>query len=110
MAFVVNRNQWLSHGDTVVYIATLVYSYMTHELMRESGNVSFSTMHGFQWFTVVTSGSQWLPVVLNGYQWFSMATSGYQWLPVVHNGHLNGSQWFPVVFSGFQLFPSACSW
>ena len=78
MAFVVNRNQWLSHGDTVVYIATLVYSYMTHELMRESENVSFSTMHGFQWFTVVTSGSQWLPMVLNGYQWFSMATSGSQ--------------------------------
>ena len=32
---------------------------------------------------MVTSGSQWLPVVLNGYQWFLMVTSGYQWFLVV---------------------------
>ena len=107
MAFVVNRNQCLLHGDTVVYIATLVYSYKTHELMRESENVSFSAM--------ATSGFQWLPEVHNGYQWFSMATSGFQWLPEVVNCYQwlsmvsSGFQWFPAVLRGFQLFISVLS-
>lgn len=87
MAFVVNRNQCLLHGDTVVYIATLVYSYKTHELMRESENVSFSAM--------ATSGFQWLPEVVNCYQWLSMVSSGFQW--------------FPAVLRGFQLFISVLS-
>ena len=66
------------HSDTVVYIATLVYSYMSHELMHESENMSLSTM--------ATSGSQWLPVVVNGYQWLSMVPNGSQRFPVVSSG------------------------
>ena len=44
-------------------------------------------LSGYQWFSVVTSGSQWLPVVLSGYQWFSVVTNGSQWLPVVLSGY-----------------------
>ena len=47
-------------------------------------------LSGYQWFSVVTSGSQWLPMVLNGYQWFSVVLSGYQRLPAVTSGY----QWF----------------
>ena len=42
------------------------------------------------WFSMLTSGSQWLLVVLN-------VTSGSQWLPAV----LSGSQWLPVVLNGY---------
>ena len=56
---------------------------------------------GSQWLPVVTSGSQWLPVVLNGSQWLPVILNGSQWLPVV----LNSSQWFSVVTSGSQWLP-----
>ena len=56
----------------------------------------------FSVFSVVTSGTQWLPVVISGSQlctsgthWFSC--SGSQWLPVV----LNRYQWLSVVLSGY---------
>lgn len=117
VAFVVNCNQCLLHGDAVVYIATLVYSYMTHELMRESENVSFSTMHGFQWFTLFTQGGyqrlSMVAVVLNGYQWLSIVSSGYQWFPCSGSQWspvvLNGYQWWSIVSSGFQWFTMVTS-
>ena len=56
---------------------------------------------------MVTSGSQWLPVVpkpvvTSGSQWFSVVPSGSQWLLVVPIG----SWWLPVVLSGKNIVTS----
>ena len=45
-----------------------------------------------QWFTIVTSGSQWLPVAVNSFQWFPVVHNGHHWLPVVPGSFL----WFPM--------------
>ena len=52
---------------------------------------------------MVSSGSQWLPVVVNnnGSQWFTMATCNFQWFSMV-TVVLNGFQWFSTVSSGSQ--------
>ena len=50
---------WLSHGDTAVYIETLVYS-----------------LAPLEWFPMFLSGSQCFSVVLSGSQWFSVVLSG----------------------------------
>ena len=56
---------------------------------------------GYQWLPVVLSGYQ-LSMVLNGYQWLSVVTCGSQWLTVV----LNGSQWFSMVTSRIGSYRS----
>ena len=47
---------------------------------------------------LVTSGSQWFPVVISlvssSSQWFTLVASGYQWLPVLPSD----SQWFFFFF------------
>ena len=59
-----------------------------------------------QRFSVVISGSQWFPVILNSYELFSMCS--IRWLSVVLNGSqcftvdLKGSRWLSVVLNGFQ--------
>ena len=52
----------------------------------------------YHWFSLGTSGSQRLPMVLSGYLWFSMVLSGYQWFSVV----TSDSQRLPVVLNGIS--------
>ena len=121
-----NQNQlwfsWLSHGDTVVLMATLVYTWcMSLALLKSKNNSCPVVCSGLQWLSVVlngylwTSGSQWLPMD----RWFSTVSSGSQWLPVILSGYqwfsiiTNVSQWFWVVLKGYQWFstvPSGSQW
>ena len=91
-----NRLSWLSLSLTVVCRCTM-YELSSSQDQDDS-------------FSVVTSGYQWLLVVLTSYQWFSLVTSGYQWFSVVLSGYqwfsvvTSDSQWFSVVTSGSQWF------
>ena len=90
MVFVLRGNQlsWFSRLSLLQCVGTQCMSLASLETRTIV----------YHWFSLGTSGSQRLPMVLSGYLWFSMVLSGYQWFSVV----TSDSQRLPVVLNGIS--------